>query len=63
MGDSDEMEKAKEFATSSGALAEEAKFPTQVFWLTIKAMHVMLVPGMKEEFCFAMAVGHQRTGG
>jgi len=57
-GDSDEVEAAKELAKASGALNAAVKFPTQVFWLGVRAMHVLLVPVLKEELCFAYAAGY-----
>lgn len=56
-GDNDEVEAAKAFAESNGLLVEP-KFTTQIFWLAVRAMHVMLVPVLKEEVCFAYAVGY-----
>lgn len=57
-GDNDEVDAAKEFAKSSGALAAAPKFTTQIFWVALRALHVLLVPVLKEELCFAVAAGY-----
>lgn len=57
-GDSDEVQAAKDLAAGRGLLSEAVKFPTQVFWLTLRALHVLLVPVLKEELCMAVAAGH-----
>jgi len=56
-GDNDEVAKAKEFAAANNLLGAP-KFTTQVFWLALRAVHVCLVPVLKEEICFAVAAGH-----
>jgi len=56
-GDKDEVEAAKEFAKAEGKLAAPPKFPTQIFWLALRAVHVLLVPVLKEDFCFAVGSG------
>lgn len=60
-GDSDEVEGAKKFAEANGLLDEPPKFMTQIFWLALRAMHVLLVPVLKEELCFAVAAGFFQT--
>ena len=30
----------------------------QVFWIALRALHVLLIPVLKEEICFAVAAGH-----
>eukprot|EP00927_Polykrikos_kofoidii_P048035 TRINITY_DN42273_c0_g2_i1.p1 TRINITY_DN42273_c0_g2~~TRINITY_DN42273_c0_g2_i1.p1 ORF type:complete len:1026 (-),score=241.96 TRINITY_DN42273_c0_g2_i1:68-3145(-) len=57
-GDSDEVEAAKSLATGNGVLAAEPKFPTQILWVSLRALHVLLVPVLKEEICFAYAAGY-----
>merc|ERR1719491_1895226 len=54
-GDSDEVDAAKELARATGALDAAAQFPTQVFWLALRAMHVLFVPAIKEDHCFLAA--------
>lgn len=54
-GDSEEVEAAKGFVSSNGFLKDAAKFPTQIFWLTLRAFHVLLVPVMKENLCMLCA--------
>eukprot|EP00439_Symbiodinium_sp_Y106_P036881 s904_g4.t1 len=54
-GDSEEVEAAKGFVSSKGFLKDAAKFPTQIFWLTLRAFHVLLVPVMKENLCMLCA--------
>jgi len=56
-GDSDEVDAAKDFAKSKGLL-EKPKFPTQILWLALRAIHVLFVPVLKEEICFAVAAGY-----
>lgn len=56
-GDTDELEGAKELARAEGKI-KDAKFKEKVFWLALKGIHVLLVPVIKEDFCFACAAGH-----
>jgi len=57
-GDSEEVEAAKELALANGWMPATPKFLTQVFWLGLRAIHVFLVPVLKEEICFAYAAGY-----
>ncbi|CAE7234266.1 Ube4b, partial [Symbiodinium microadriaticum] len=50
-----DVEAAKGFVSSNGFLKDAAKFPTQIFWLTLRAFHVLLVPVMKENLCMLCA--------
>lgn len=60
-GDSDEVEAAKKSAEAKGLLSEAPKFTTQIFWLALRAVHVLLAPVLKEELCFAVAAGYFQT--
>ncbi|CAJ1449814.1 unnamed protein product, partial [Effrenium voratum] len=55
-GDTEEVEKAREVAAKH--LAEASKFPTQIFWLALRAFHVLLVPVMKENLCMVVAASY-----
>mmetsp|Transcript_49777 Transcript_49777/g.131988 ORF Transcript_49777/g.131988 Transcript_49777/m.131988 type:complete len:1009 (-) Transcript_49777:159-3185(-) len=57
-GDSDEVEAAAYAAKAKGLLNSAPKFTTQVFWVTLRALHVLLMPVLKEETCFAYAAGY-----
>ncbi|CAE8701307.1 unnamed protein product [Polarella glacialis] len=53
-GDNEEVEEAKKTAGSR----EAPKFTTQIFWLALRALHVLFVPVLKEELCMAVAAGY-----
>jgi hypothetical protein len=57
-GDSEDVDKAKEFVRSKGTLSAPVKFTAQIFWLALRAVHVLLVPVVKEDICFAYAAGY-----
>jgi len=57
-GDSEDVEAAKQYATSNGLISSSPKFTTQIFWLALRALHVLYVPVIKEELCFAVAAGY-----
>jgi len=57
-GDSDEVDGAKELARADGLISATPKFTAQIFWLALRAVHVLLVPVLKEDFCFAVAAGY-----
>ncbi|CAK8987151.1 unnamed protein product [Durusdinium trenchii] len=56
-GETSEVEATKEYATSKGHLKDPSKFPAQIFWLAIRAFHVLCVPVMKENLCMVAAAG------
>mmetsp|Transcript_110713 Transcript_110713/g.319814 ORF Transcript_110713/g.319814 Transcript_110713/m.319814 type:complete len:1018 (-) Transcript_110713:151-3204(-) len=57
-GDADDVAKVKADAIAADALSSPVKFTTQVFWLAVRAMHVLLVPVLKEDLCFAVGAGY-----
>ena len=56
-GETSEVEATGSYAKSKGLLNEPSKFPTQIFWLAIRAFHVLFVPVMKENLCMVAAAG------
>eukprot|EP00396_MALV-II-16_sp_LP-1_P000354 gene354-265_t len=65
MADSEKVEAAKKITIEAlgkkDASREEQsklfKFPTQMWFLALKALHVVLLPTLKEAFCYTCAVG------
>jgi|EP00427_Karlodinium_veneficum_P039908 hypothetical protein len=57
-GDTDQVEGAKELARANGKLDATPKTTAQMFWLALRAVHVLFVPVMKEDFCYAVAASH-----
>eukprot|EP00933_Yihiella_yeosuensis_P067688 TRINITY_DN7268_c3_g1_i1.p1 TRINITY_DN7268_c3_g1~~TRINITY_DN7268_c3_g1_i1.p1 ORF type:complete len:956 (-),score=207.10 TRINITY_DN7268_c3_g1_i1:143-2755(-) len=57
-GDSDEVTAATEYAKSKNFLAENPKFTVQIFWLALRGLHILYVPVVKEELCFAVGAGY-----
>lgn len=60
-GETSEVEATKAYAKSKGLLTDPSKFPTQIFWLAIRAFHVFCVPVMKENLCMVAAAGYFHT--